>query len=380
MTWCPSNKDRRGFSLIEVMIAIVIAVLLGLGMVQVFSAQRAAFGANEALARVQENSRFALGFLERDLRMAGNMTCLNDLGLRGRLFNHLSANSPVAAPWLYRIDQPLQVYEFIGTAPGDGYTLQEKRGTPAASAWSPPLPADLGITGVALDGSDVVVMRYMSGESTALTGNGINAATGELGVDDAAFLQAGGIYAVSDCRNFSLFQSLGGGAAGQGGLNLVGWSGLENSYGPEVPVHRFEFVAYYVAAGADEGPALFRTKLDADGTLVSEEMVNGVESMQMMLGADTDLRDLGDHPTSYFTASGVADGGAPWPGTSQPDERWSAVVAVRVGLLMRNQGRASTPQPETPFVVADTRLETADDARLRHVYEAQVAIRNRIRG
>lgn len=371
---------QRGFSLIELMIAITIAVLLGIGMVQVFSAQRIAFAANESLARIQENSRFALGFIEHDLRMTGNMTCLNDLGFRGRLYNHLSEDVPAAAPWLYRIDQSLHVHEYVGTAPGATLALAEPRATPAASAWDPPLPDDLGITGKALDGSDVVVLRYMSAESTVLTGLGVDIGAGTLGVADPSFLEAGRVYAVSDCRSFSLFQSLGGAGVGIGGLNKVGWSGHENSYGPDVPLHRFEFSAFYVGTGADGGPALFRRELDGNGTLVSEELVSGIEAMQAVLAADISLRDRGDRPSQYYAATDVEAGGAPWPDASTTDERWSSVVAVRAGLLVRSEARASTPESAHPFLVADTTLTVPPDGRLRHVYEAQVAVRNRIRG
>lgn len=376
----PRPAREAGLSLIELMIAITIAVLLGLGMVEVFSAQRVAFAANESLARIQENSRFALGFLERDLRMAGNMTCLNDQGFRGRLHNHLSDGIPAAAPWLYRIDQSLQVHEFIGTAPGAAYAYSEKRTTPAATAWDPPLPDDLGITGDALDGSDVIVLRYMSAESTVLTGLGVDTGAGTLSVADPSFLTAGRVYAVTDCRTFSLFQSLGGASAGIGGLNKVGWNGRENSYGPDVPLHRFEFSAFYIGTGADGGTALFRRKLDDDGTLVSDELVSGVEALQAVLAADVTLRDRGDRPSDYFTAADVEAGGSPWPVTSSPDERWSAVVALRAGLLVRSEARASTPDAMHPFLVADTTLQVPADARLRHVYEAHIAVRNRIRG
>ncbi|MBB5208147.1 PilW family protein [Chiayiivirga flava] len=375
-----SKHTQHGFSLVELMIAITIAVVLGLGLVQVFSAQRVAFAANESLARVQENSRFALGFIEHDLRMTGNMTCLNDQGFAGRLFNHLSADVPAAAPWLYRIDQAFQVYEFVGTAPGQTYGLAENRTTPAADAWAPPLPADLGIAGKALDGSDIVVVRYMSAESTVLTGIGVEAAAGTLDVADPSFLSAGRVYAVSDCRNFSLFQALGGKSVGVGGLNLVGWSGLENSYGPDVPLHRFEFAAYYVATGADGGPALFRRQFDDSGTLASEELVAGVESVQVVLGADTALRDRGDRPSSYFTAAAVEEGAAPWPADASASQRWSSVTTARVGVLVRSETRASAAAPTAPSLVADVRLEIPADSRLRHVYETQVALRNRIRG
>lgn len=380
MTTRAFNRGQRGLSLIELMIAITIAVVLGLGMIQIFSAQRAAFAANESLARVQENSRFALGFLERDLRMTGNMTCLNDMGFRGRLYNHLSSDVPAAAPWLYRIDQPLQVHEFKGTGPGEEYAIGDARTTPDGETWDPPLPVQLGIVGAALDGSDVIVLRYMSSESTLLTGIGVEGAAGVISVADPSFLDAGRIYAVTDCRNFSLFQSLGGASVGIGGLNKVGWTGHENNYGPDVPLYRFEFAAYYVGIGADEGPALFRRELASDGTLVSEELVSGIESLQAVLGADTGLRGQGDHPTQYFTAAAVQAGSAPWTAASLPDERWSSVVNVRLGLLVRNQTRAATPAPGSAYRVADTKLQAPADARLRHAYEAQIALRNRTRG
>jgi len=373
------NTTQRGLSLIEVMVAITIAVVLSLGMIQVFSAQRAAFAANESLARVQENSRFALGFLERDLRMTGNMTCLNDMGFRGRLYNHLSPGAPAAAPWVYRIDEPLQVYEYVGTAPGSTFVLPDERTTPGANAWNPPLPPELGIGSEALDGSDVLVLRYMSPESTRLTGIGVNAATNTLTAADPAFIEAGRVYAVTDCRNFSLFQSLGGGNVGPGNLNQVGWTGLENNYGPDVPLYRFEFVAYFIGLGADGGPALFQIAFDSDGALQSEEVVAGVESLQAVLGGDTTLRANGDQPTQYFTADAVQDGVAPWP-ESTVDVRWSSIVSVRVGLLVRNETRASVVAPDLAYRVADTSLKVPADARMRHVYEAQVALRNRIRG
>lgn len=378
---CRTNHrgSSRGFSLVEVMVALAIGVLLSIGLVQVFSAQRATFAANEGLARVQESSRFAMAFLQRDLRMTGNMTCLNDMGFAGRLYNHLSPAGPELAPWLYRIDRPLQVYEYIGTAPGDTFPLAEDRTTPGADAWNPPLPIELGIDAEALDGSDVLVMRYMSTDATRLTGIGVNAATGTLTAADPAFLQKGRVYGVTDCRNFSLFQSQGGNAIGVGGLNQVGFTGHENNYGPEVPLYRLEFVAYYVGASVDGGPALFRTSFDQDGGLQSEEVVPGVESLQAVLGSDTTLRANGDQPSRYLTADRVQDGGGDWP-MSTDTQRWNAVVSVRLGVLVRNETRAAADAPAKARRVADTLLGTPDDARPRHVYEAQVALRNRIRG
>lgn len=378
-------RSVRGLSLVELMIALTISVLLGLGLVQVFSAQRVAYASNESLARLQENSRFAMNFLQHDLRMTGHMACLNELGFRGRIYNHLSADTPDAAPWMYRIDKPFEVFEATDTAPGELHVMPEKRSVPGAGHWKPALPDALDIADEALDGSDVIVVRYLSETATVLTGAGVNGETGTMEIVDPDFVEANGIYAISDCKNFSLFQAKSAGpmvVADNGGLNLVGWSGRENTYGPDVPLRRYEVAAYYVATGADGNPALFRSQLSpSTGKMdAGEELVAGVEMLQAVLGADVGLRDGGDLPTDYFTAADIEDGGGPWPGTSTATTRWSAVVSVRLGVLVRGGVGSAVEKPEKPLRVADTGVTPPDDAHLRHTYEVQIALRNRIRG
>ena len=78
----PVGRRRvAGLSLIELMIALLIGTILVLGLVQVFSASRAAYQLSQGIARNQENARFALDFLSRDLRMAGHAGCVNDQSL-----------------------------------------------------------------------------------------------------------------------------------------------------------------------------------------------------------------------------------------------------------------------------------------------------------
>ena len=73
---------QAGLSLVELMIAMVIGLLLMLGVIQVFIASQAASRLSEGVARVQENGRFALDFLERDVRMAGHMGPKRQAGTR----------------------------------------------------------------------------------------------------------------------------------------------------------------------------------------------------------------------------------------------------------------------------------------------------------
>lgn len=398
------NAHQRGVSLVELMVALAIGLFLVLGLVQIFSATRLAFAANEGLARVQENSRFAVEFLREDLRMAGHMGCLNELGYRGRAHNHvLTSPTPTNGQWPYRLDYPVQVYEFTGTGPGATVTLGTTRSTPAGNSWSPALPTQ--IAGTALNLSDVVVVRYLSADFVPIAG--INYATGSetlsVAAADAAYVTNGGIYGVTDCKNISLFQIRSGGAVSQGGLNIRGWTAAENAYGQFNMLHQYRFAAYFVANNGAGEPGLYRRELQADGNLGNaQEVVPGVESLQVVLGVNAQLRGRteGDTPSNYVTGANVQAGnGITWatPSACVPippaatctaaqvteqaqAQRWASVVNFRVGMLIRGPQGAGIPQPENNPSVADTRVELPDDGRMRQTYETQITIRNRIRG
>jgi type IV pilus assembly protein PilW len=61
----------RGFTLVELMVAIVIALLLTLVIGQVFLGNRKTFTTQDQASRVQENGRFAAEVLNRTIREAG---------------------------------------------------------------------------------------------------------------------------------------------------------------------------------------------------------------------------------------------------------------------------------------------------------------------
>lgn len=379
-------RRQAGLSLIEVMVAMAIGVILMLGIMQVFSASRATFSANEGLARVQENGRFAMQFLREDLRMAGHMGCMNELGYPAeRFFNHLLP--PAAAPgevhWPYRLDLPVQVYEFTGSAPGQTITLPAAPAVAPAGAWSPALPGALA--GEAFGQSDVVVVRYLSADSARLTGMDYTPSNEAVLVEpaDAWYVQAGSIYGITDCKNLSVFQVNAGGSVNQSGLNLRGWDAAENNYSGFNVLHRYRFAAYFVGAGADGDPALMRMELGPNGGLaLPQELVPGVESLQVVLGVNEDLRDrlVGDVPDAYVTGAQVENGsGASWA-ASTPAERWASVVNMRIGMLVRHNRAGALEAPASNPNVADTIITVPDDGRMRQTYEAHITIRNRARG
>lgn len=64
-------RAEGGFSIVELMIALMLGLILLGGVLQVFLSSRQTYSANEAMSRMQENGRFALEFIARSARLAG---------------------------------------------------------------------------------------------------------------------------------------------------------------------------------------------------------------------------------------------------------------------------------------------------------------------
>ena len=63
--------NSRGFTLIELMVAVVVSTLIVGGIIFIMLSGRTAVQESERLARIQENVRFASDYLVRELRNAG---------------------------------------------------------------------------------------------------------------------------------------------------------------------------------------------------------------------------------------------------------------------------------------------------------------------
>jgi type IV pilus assembly protein PilW len=71
----PSQRRQRGFSLVELMVALVLGLLVIGGVGGVFLSQRELYRQNENLARMQENARYAFEVMARSLREVGGNLC-----------------------------------------------------------------------------------------------------------------------------------------------------------------------------------------------------------------------------------------------------------------------------------------------------------------
>lgn len=64
-------KRQSGLSLVELMIAMVIGLIVLAGLAQILLSGKRSYGTQSGLGTMQENARFALYFLQRDIAKAG---------------------------------------------------------------------------------------------------------------------------------------------------------------------------------------------------------------------------------------------------------------------------------------------------------------------
>lgn len=397
-----------GLSLIELMIAMAIGLVLLLGLVQVMAASRAAYQLSSGVARTQENARFAMDSLQRDLRMAGHLGCVNDQarmqeGMEGLHLKFLAnANNYPGATTATRFDMGIQGFEANNTAPGGNFTLPATTvAASGANLWSPAIPADiLALKPVA--NSDIVALRYFAPAGVSIqdagfvvTGSGgINAtitpANADTEVTRDLVKDATALFGIADCSQATVFSGtlldVGTGAIGfaaaSTGTNKSGFSGLEAYQPSQATLYRAQSLVYYVGVGAGGGPSLFRASANGAGTYVSEELVEGVESLQLLYGRDQSV--VGARPTGYISRNGVATGiggGVATPTNAQADD-WRRVGMVQVGMLMRSSDPAAATQATNKPSALGVSITPAatGGGYYRSVYESSVALRNRLYG
>lgn len=367
---------QRGLSIVELMVAMLISLLLLAGVVQIFVSSKSTYRTQEALSRLQENARFAVDFVNRRVRLAGYMGCLSTGNSSFEsMLNDDGSGNPLFA---FDLGTAIEGFEAAGTDATDTYAITATNPAPASSAagWSPALDADL--VGSVLPGTDVIVIRNASTTSYPLVDPFNNSA--QIFVAKPNDFVAGEILIATDCVKSTLFQTdnvtdtasgtasnvVHSGKVMNPGNVMPVWPIPAQQYGAGAEIMRAETTVYYIGQGASGVPTLFQRQLtrisDTESALVSQELVEGVESMQIAYGEDTNGDGAVD---SYVSADAVGD--------------WTAVVSVRIAFLMRSNEQVRVDTDSGAYAVAGTTLNPVDDRRLREVVSTTVTLRNRLR-
>jgi type IV pilus assembly protein PilW len=331
-----AKNNSAGFTLVELMASVVISLVILAGVVQSVLASKAVYMLQEEMARIQENSRFALDVLTTDIRMAGYTGCGGSALVTNVVMDTDDWHN--GYPGIYGLDGG------VDTIP---------------SSFTNPL-ADQDIVVVRSGDTDIRMKVSDHAHGTATID-----AVGGHGVESGAIM----IIANASCQNIGIFRGAGASvdevshAIGLGNCyqNLTFGGdcssapmGSGSPYGPGSTVIPMNIRAFYIATNAQGVPSLFMKPVAADGSSDREELVEGVEGMQLSYGVDTDANGEVDR---FQIASDITD--------------WDRVKAVRVQLLMRSISALSGDE-----ISIDFNGHNYADGHMRQVVSSTVMLRN----
>jgi len=157
----------RGFSLIELMIAMVLGLLVAEGIYILFASAGKVNTTQTALARLQENGRIAIDIIANDLRSAGRLPCgakSDPLVYTDALPSHIAgqpAQAQVPPGASAGAPYPLDRDIFLG-----GSTCKAKSCSPSVAG----VPKAGLAAGDKVPGTDVLTVRYLQGDGLPATG------------------------------------------------------------------------------------------------------------------------------------------------------------------------------------------------------------------
>lgn len=367
----------RGFSMIELMVSVVLALIVTAAVLAVFVASRQSFNSTSGTAALADGGRFALDFIQNSVRGAGYMAC-------NTTQRQISILQSAPSPMVANFTQALGGYEANNTSPGGSFTSAASPVTPdgSSSDWTAPsgtVPTGLdpALASKVIKNNDVLVVystlrNAQSSYVTAIT-NGASSFT----VNAQGSLAGGQLAAISDCAKSVVLwiTSVSSGtvsfASGAWPNNNV--SSLPVNFGVGSQVAPVDTTVFYIGQGADGDSALFALDLNAGanspaGSFAATELVPDIEAMQVLYGLDT----TGSQTVSeYVTADKVVNP------LANPATNFNNVLSVKVAVLAASQpGALPIATVASTYNLLGTTVTAPLDSRARQVFELTIGLRN----
>jgi len=354
LTRSRGTRHAAGFTLIELMVAMVLGLIVIAGVTSVFLAGQQSFRTNNALADVEDGSRIAFELMARDIREAGLYGCDNS---NNRLSNVLNNGSTL---WYADWGNALHGYDDAST---DAALTGITSGKPIA-----------GQPSLHILSAGSITASVSGAPSSAAANLNINQKSDQLQIGDIIIvcsLQGTDAHATMlQITNFNNNNIVVVHNSNQSGTNPspgncskgLGYppncsSAVGNGYvfPPNSPIAKLTASDWYIGTNAAGGASLYRLTLStkADGSGVSQTPQEIVRNV--CLPAD-DPSCVGMQITYH------AAGASSYVDAATIGANWGAVDSVRVQLsLMSTFKRASVNA--TPIV---------------RTYSATTAVRNRV--
>ena len=304
---------QRGVSMIELMVAMALGLFLLFALVEILINGKQSFGSANHLSRLQENGRIATNLLVSDLKRAG----------------YMGGNSDVP--------------RITGTTPPVDATANCLTGS---RDWGLMIEQPLfGLNDTREDYACIPVANYLRGDLLVVR-------------HAAPWVETGVLVATRTYLRSSLFD----GAIFLGSDEDAVANPVNDV--PDTPndVREIQAHAYFVGPSGRSCngvavPSLFRVSLANNGEPVINELLPGVENLQVQYGVND----------QYLNANPADIALADWPD----------VVTVRIWLLVRSECAESGYVDKRTIVMGDDNY-VVDDSFRRQLYSSVVMIRNQI--
>ncbi len=358
------NK-MRGFSMVELMVAITLALIVTTGVISVFVGSRTAYQSTAGVGAVADGGRFALDFLQQGVRNAGYLAC----GTTAHVPTPPAILNPGPTPLAFNFNQALGGFEANGTGGAGAYTVATPPVAPDAALGDWAAGLDAALAGLVVKNTDVLVVRETLRNSQASYVTAIIDGDDKFSVNSQGNLAANQIAVISDCSKAVVMQITSAPAGPPGNVviahDAVGIPGnnaaaLPVSFGIGSQVTPIDTIVYYIGTGADGDGALFAYDLNAGTAFTATELVPDIEAMQVLYGVDTSGTQT---VAEYLTADQVVD--------------FNTVISVKIAVLAASQpGSMSIPPAGLTYTLLGNTVTAPRDTRARQVFEITVGVRN----
>ncbi len=326
-------KKVTGFTIIEIMVAMVIGLILTGIIISIFLSNKQAYRNNEHFQELNENIRFAVAMISNDLINAG-------------FYGGLTYLDPIYMGELS-----------IGECTGDSYTKNYSSvGTDStASATSSEYPiwgkqagsaTEISCLSNVASGSSILSVKSVSGQTT-----------------DDADTQAGSIYIRTGKNEGQFFV---GSAAKPSIANSTNMNWKYNNHIYYIYEHRLMRRTLQVKNGDPEwsdevlvGPRLPKPD-DTQQELEELEEASGIENMQIVYGVDTD----GDGVPDYYDNA-----------SSLTLSDWQKITEIKIYLLARS-AKDPTYIDKKNYDLGGVAIAAKNDNFHRKVFSTTVFLRN----
>lgn len=322
-------KHYRGFTLIELMVAMVIGLIVILGISSVYLGNRQTYTTTSAVSRLQEQTRYAAMIVRESIMHAGYFGRIENAVLINGRFNAGTYIGDMAAGdcrngWYVDIAQAVESPDTNGGNPYSGTCLNG------------------GTTRSLLPNTDLLTIRRVSNETFT------DSSLGETDNLDFVFIR-------SDINRADVFINDGTPPAGYNAATVQNNLLLTEMF--------YVTPDFTDDNGGDGIPTLRRLRLVRDSgepVLRSQRVMSGVEQFQVQIGADLD-------------DDGIAD-----VFNDPPNANPARAVAVRFWLLVRSETMERDYVDTNTYTMGDVTFTPAGELRnyRRNLVVQTVSLRN----